>query len=131
MGQVVYMLVATNKAFASFGDVKAASGVLEFGANASWRNGTNVTVCGGATLRINRSATFGEHAVLRAEGSGWTMSLGNGVHQKFAEFYIDGQRQPNGTYGATGNAAAKYSLSNFTGAGVIKVGKLGTTFLIR
>ena len=125
------VLVATNKAFASFGDVKAASGVLEFGANASWRNGTNVTVCGGATLRINRSATFGEHAVLRAEGSGWTMSLGNGVHQKFAEFYIDGQRQPNGTYGATGNAAAKYSLSNFTGAGVIKVGKLGTTFLIR
>ena len=126
------VLVATNKAFASCGDVKAESGILDFAKNASWLNGSNVTVCGGATLRINNpSGTFGDHAVLRAEGEGWTMALGDGVRQKFAEFYIGGVRQPNGTYGAVGNAAAKYQFANFTGEGLVKVGKLGTMLTIR
>ena len=121
----------TNTTAASCGDIKAESGTFDIAHNASWLNGTNVTVCGGATLKINNSATFGDHAVLRAEGGDWAMVIGNGVRQKFAEFYIGGQRQPSGTYGAVGNTAAKYRLSNFTGAGVIKVGKLGTSIILR
>ena len=132
IGAANEVLVATNKAFVSYGDVKAESGTLDFARNASWRNGTNVTVCGGATLKINNpSGTFGDHAVLRVEGDGWAMALGTGVRQKFAEFYIDGERQPNGLYGAADNEAAKFRLANFTGAGVIKVGKLGTTIVFR
>ena len=125
------VLVATNKAFASCGDVKVAGGILDFAHNASWRNGTNVTVCGGATLRINQSKTFGEHAQLHAEGEGWSIALGTGVVQKFSSFDIGGTKQPPGLYGAVGNASAKYKLTNFTGTGLIKVGKFGTAVVIR
>jgi hypothetical protein len=125
------VLVATNKAFASCGDVKAAGGILDFAHNASWLNGTNVTVCGGATLRINQSKTFGEHAQLHAEGEGWSIALGTGVVQKFSSFEIGGTKQPPGLYGAVGNATAKYTLANFTGTGLIKVGKFGTAVVIR
>ncbi len=125
------VLVATNKAFASCGDVKIEVGILDFAKNASWLNGTNVTVCGGATLRINQSKTFGDHAQLHAEGEGWSIALGSGVVQKFSSFDIGGTTQPPGLYGAVGNASAKYRLTNFTGTGLIKVGKFGTTVVIR
>jgi hypothetical protein len=131
IGAANEVLVATNKAFASYGDVKAESGTLDFARNASWLNGSNVTVCGGATLRINQSKTFGDHAQLHAEGEGWSIALGSGVVQKFSSFDIGGTKQPPGLYGAVGNATAKYTLANFTGTGLIKVGKFGTTVVIR
>ncbi len=51
--------------------------------------------------------------------------------QKFSSFDIGGTTQPPGLYGAVGNASAKYRLTNFTGTGLIKVGKFGTTVVIR
>ena len=37
-------LILTNRAFASYGDILVAAGTLEFTADASWLNGTNVTI---------------------------------------------------------------------------------------
>ena len=125
------VLTATNRAYSSTGDIKAESGTFRFGANASWPNGTNVTICAGATLEVNRSRTFGDHAVLHAEGEDWTLSLASGVRQKFAQFYIDGVRQPDGVYGATGNGAVMYRMDNITGEGVIVVGTPGSVLILR
>jgi len=126
-----HWLTTTARAYSSTGDIKAERGIFRFVAGSSWPNGTNVTICAGATLEVNRSRTFGDHAVLHAEGEGWTLSAAAGVRQKFAQFYIDGVRQPDGVYGAAGNGAVMYRMDNITGEGVIVVGTPGSILILR
>lgn len=118
-------LTLTNKTASiysqSYGDVAVTNGVLEFAADASWLNGTNVTVSGSGTLKINKANTFNrEHAVIHFADNG-RINVPAGVTQVFAEGW-DGNNKMRGIYDA-GNS------SRVTGGGAIQIGKLSGLIL--
>ena len=94
-------LLLTNRVFESYGDIIVTNGTMEFAADASWPNGTNVTVSGNGLLKIGQSGTFGKQAVLRFADDG-RMYIPEGVEQTFAEGW-DGDRPLKGgrSYDAT------------------------------
>ena len=113
-------LTLTNKTATiysqSYGDVAVTNGVLEFAADASWLNGTNVTVSGSGTLKINKANTFNrEHAIIHFADNG-RINVPAGVTQVFAEGW-DGNNKMRGIYDA-GNS------SRVTGGGAIQIGKI-------
>ena len=81
-----------GQSFASAGDVSVSNGTLEFAADANWLNGTNVTVAGTGTLKLNSPTTFNrEFAVIRFADDG-KIELPSGMTQVFAEGW-DGDTQ--------------------------------------
>lgn len=95
----------------SYGDVAVTNGVLEFAAGATWLNGTNVTVSGSGTLKLNAANTFNrEHAVIRFADNG-AINVPPGVTQVFAEGW-DGDKRMRGIY----------TSGRVTGGGAIQVG---------
>ena len=85
-------LLMKGMAFESSGDVSVSNGVLEFASDASWLNGTNVTVSGTGTLKIGKAETFSkDFAVIHFEDSGM-ISVPAGMTQVFAEGW-DGDRK--------------------------------------
>ena len=95
----------------SYGDVAVTNGVLEFAVGATWLNGTNVTVSGSGTLKLNAANTFNrEHAVIRFADSG-VVEVPPGVTQVFAEGW-DGDTKMRGIY----------TSGRVTGGGAIQVG---------
>jgi hypothetical protein len=86
-------------------------------------NGTNVTVSGSGTLKLNAANTFNrEHAVIRFADNG-AINVPSGVTQVFAEGW-DGENQMRGTYKSG-------SSSRVTGGGAIRVGDVGFRMLVR
>ncbi len=120
-------LILTNKTESvyslSYGDVSVTNGVLEFAAGVTWLNGTNVTVSGSGTLKLNTANTFNrEHAVIRFADNG-AINVPSGVTQVFAEGW-DGESQMRGTYKSG-------SSSRVTGGGAIRVGDAGFMIVIK
>ncbi len=129
-------LVMTNRAFSSCGDLEVVSGTLTMRNNATWLNGSNVTVRGTGTLRLDAGGRFGKHVEMHlgADEDAWTIAMPNGGVQRVACLYADdGTLLPSGIYGAAGVGGVtqtRYS-AHFTGTGVLKVGRLGTRITIR
>ncbi len=129
-------LVMTNRAFSSCGDLEVVSGTLTLRENATWLNGSNVTVRGTGTLRLDAGGRFGKHVTMHfgADGDSWSIAMPNGGMQRVAALYADdGTLLPSGIYGAAGVSGVtqtRYS-AHFTGTGILKVGKLGTRILFR
>ena len=129
-------LVLTNRAFTSTGNLEVVSGTLTMRANATWLNGSNVTVRGSGTLRLDAGGRFGKHVSMRlgADGDSWRIAMPNGGEQKVAYMYdSDGKLLPSGVYGAAGVSGVtqtRYS-SHFTGTGILKVRSFGTRIVIR
>ena len=129
-------LVLTNRAFSSTGDLEVVSGTLTLRENATWLNGSNVTVRGSGTLRLDAGGRFGKHVEMHlgADGDSWSIAMPNGGMQRVAALYADdGTLLPSGFYGAAGVPGVtqtRYS-AHFTGTGILKVGKLGTRILFR
>ncbi len=129
-------LVMTNRAFSSCGDLEVVSGTLTMRNNATWLNGSNVTVRGTGTLRLDAGGRFGKHVEMHlgADEDAWTIAMPNGGVQRVACLYADdGTLLPSGIYGAAGVSGVtqtRYS-AHFTGTGVLKVGRLGTRITIR
>ena len=129
-------LVMTNRAFSSYGDLEVVSGTLTLRENATWLNGSNVTVRGSGTLRLDAGGRFGKHVEMHfgADGDTWTIAMPNGGVQKVACLYADdGTQLPSGVYGAAGVPGVtqtRYS-AHFTGTGVLKVGSFGTRIILR
>ena len=120
------VICLSNRVFESHGDIKVTNGVMEFAHNASWLNGTNVTVAGTGTLKLNSSTTFNrEHAVIRFADSG-RIELPQGVTQVFAQGW-DGDKalSPGKTYTAADLP------SRISGAGAIRIAGGGTMILFR
>ena len=116
-------LTLTNKTASaysqSYGDVAVTNGVLEFADGATWLNGTNVTVSGSGTLRLNAANTFNrKHAVIRFADSG-VINVPPGVTQVFADGW-DGDTKMRGTY-TTGRV---------TGGGAIRIGPSGMILIV-
>lgn len=129
-------LTLTNRAFASCGDIAVTNGVLEFAANATWLNGTNVTVSGSGTLRLAKGGRLnGRNAVLwlGADDDPWQIDIPAGMSQTVAAAYDDaGRRISAGTYGnaASGAANVRYA-DHFPNAGRVNVSCTGTIVSIR
>ena len=119
-------LILTNRAFASYGDIIVGAGTMEFTADASWLNGTNVTVSGTGRLKIGQGATFDrKHAVIRFADSG-KIEIPEGVMQTFYEGWIgDTPLRQGMTY-----TAAELP-EHITGAGAIHIARHGTYLMFR
>jgi hypothetical protein len=129
-------LVLTNRAFSSAGNLEVVSGTLTMRENATWLNGSNVTVRGTGTLRLDAGGRFGKHVSfhLGADGDSWTIAMPNGGSQKVAYMYdADGRPLPSGVYGAAGVADVNRTqyASHFTGTGKILVANRGIQFILR
>ncbi len=129
-------LVLTNRAFSSTGNLEVVSGTLTMRENATWLNGSNVTVRGTGTLRLDAGGRFGKHVEMHlgADGDSWSIAMPNGGVQKVANMYAaDGGLLPSGFYGAAGVAGVTQTryAAHFTGTGILKVGKLGTRIILR
>ena len=104
--------------------------------NATWLNGSNVTVRGTGTLRLDAGGRFGKHVEMHlgADGDSWSIAMPNGGVQKVANMYAaDGGLLPSGVYGAVGVPGVTQTryAAHFTGTGILKVGRFGTRFILR
>ena len=119
-------LILTNRAFASYGDIVVANGVMEFATNASWLNGTNVTVCGDGVLKIGGRDTFGkDHAVIRFADNG-KIDVPAGVIQTFAEGWVGENKLAGGR-----NYTASTLPDHISGGGTIRIAGSGFSVLLR
>ncbi|MBQ6339536.1 MAG: hypothetical protein IJI36_10355 [Kiritimatiellae bacterium] len=129
-------LTFTNRAFASCGDLVVSKGVMEFAHNATWLNGTNVTVTGSGTLKLNAGGRFdGKKAVLHlgADADSWKIDIPAGQTQKFdAAFDATGKQLPGGFYGnaASGASRTRYA-AHFPHNGVVYVRQGGLQIIFR
>ena len=102
----VGLLRLKSQQFASAGDVSVSNGTLEFAADASWLNGTNVTVSGTGTLRIGNAETFNrEFAVIRFADDG-KIAVPSGMTQTFAEGWDGDKRLTPGALYTSANLPA-------------------------
>ena len=116
-------------AYESCGDIEVAAGQMTFAANATWLNGTNVTVRGEGKLKVAAGGTFGKHAVLRFSESG-TFELPAGERQKVAECWVNGVKVEDGIYSAADLKSGDPLYGHLMG-GTLQVGKLGGLLLVR
>ena len=129
-------LTLTNQAFTSCGDLVVSKGVMEFAHNATWLNGTNVTVTGSGTLKLNAGDRFdGKKAVLHlgADADSWKIDIPAGQTQKFdAAFDATGKQLPGGFYGnaASGASRTRYA-AHFPHNGVVYVRQGGLQIIFR
>ena len=139
-GEAAGVLLLTNRVFASCGDLKVTSGTLEF-ADATWRNGTNVTVAGSGTLklgRLSRGDVFDAGHVtlhLGAEDDSWQIDLPAGSSQRVAFAYdAEGRLLPAGVYGnsaVAGVTRTRYSAHFPVSGGTILVTHRGSSLILR
>ena len=129
-------LVFTNQAFTSCGDLVVSKGKMEFVSNATWLNGTNVTVTGEGCLKLAAGARFdGKKAVLHlgADADTWQIDIPAGQTQVFTYAYdADGKLLPSGDYGnvASGATRTRYA-DHFPNNGIIRIRRHGTQFILR
>ena len=122
-------LLLGGRAFGSAGDLKVTAGTIEFEANGSWPNGTNVVVSGTGIMKINQSQTFGKQAVIRLSDDG-KLVIPDGMRQKVAACYVGETKIADGIYTyATAPDALKAHLEDTTGT--LVVGKMGLMVILR
>ena len=120
------VICLSNRVFESHGDIKVTNGVMEFAHNASWLNGTNVTVAGTGTLKINSPTTFNrEFAVIRFADNG-KIELPSGMTQVFAEGWDGDTRLRPGTIYTSANLPA-----HVAPGGAIRIAGGGLTVIFR
>ena len=130
-GRLNYWLKAVST---TYGDLSVTNGTLTVMPAASWANASNVTASCAGVLKVQNKDAFGRQAVVHIDGADARMLLDYSGSMKVYELYIDGQRQPLGTYGGTASGAAK-KLACFgdTGTGQLVVlgDGIGMTIIIR
>ena len=123
----------TNIAIQSYGDVIVTNGTLRFYANASWLNGTNVTVRGGGILQLDQGDVFNRsRAKLMLEDAG-KLVLPNVVTQAFMQASVKDEKGqivpvPSGVYdkNSTGLMAGRIE-----GEGAIRVRSSGMVLMLK
>ena len=120
------VICLSNRVFESHGDIKVTNGVMEFAHNASWLNGTNVTVAGTGTLKLNSPTTFNrEFAVIRFADDG-KIELPSGMTQVFAEGWDGDTQLRPGTIYTSANLPA-----HVAPGGAIRIAGGGLTVIFR
>ena len=120
------VMTLTNRVFASTGDITVTNGTLVIAANASWPNGTNVTVKGDGVLKLESGTAFNDDiAVIRFAENGM-VHVPAGVTQTFAEGWDGATKLVSGrTY------TAAILPSRISGEGAIRIAALGTAVFLR
>lgn len=95
----------------------------------AWTNATKAVVKGGI-LKLEHGKAFGKDTAFELNSAG-KLQLDEGVRQSCASLTLNGTEAPVGTYGSTSSDAQYKDDAYFTGAGVLKVGKIGVYILIR
>jgi hypothetical protein len=100
-----------------------------------WTNATAVVVKGG-TLELEHSKVFGPQVVVQfvqTSSAYGKIKLADGVRQRVYALEIDGEKQREGTYGATGSGARYVNDTLFAGGGVLSVvgDGLGMTIIFK
>lgn len=123
-------LALAGRNFTSTGAVTVVSGLLSL-SNATWKAASSVTLEGG-TLALDQSAAFGRNSAPLYVKDG-VIDLAAGTFNHFSEAYL--WDEGTGAYVKTGNGvftAGSTGLSaHITGAGKLRVGLLGSTFVVR
>ena len=123
-------LALAGRNFTSTGAVTVVSGLLSL-SNATWKAASSVTLEGG-TLALDQSAAFGKNSAPLYVKDG-VIDLAAGTFNHFSEAYL--WDEGTGAYVKTGNGvftAGSTGLSaHITGAGKLRVGLLGSTFVVR
>ena len=123
-------LVLGGRDFTSTGSVAVTSGTLVL-SNATWKAASEVWLTGG-TLSIDQSDSFGKGRAPLYVKDG-TLQVPAGTYNYFSEAYL--WDEGLGAYVRTGNgvftAGATGLSAHLSGAGKVRIGKLGAMFLIR
>lgn len=122
-------LLLKKRDYSSYGDLAVSCGTMELAQDATWLNGTNVTVSGSGVLKIGSSKTFGRQAVLRISDSG-RFSLPATAVQRVAECWVGGEKIEPGIYEASGLKAGDPLYGHLEG-GTLRVGSFGLMLLVR
>lgn len=102
------LVFGANSVSTATGQVEVAGGTLCFTNGASWQTVTNVVVSGSGRLETYDEEVFGKRNTdIRFAAGGVYDTMGQ--TQKICYLYIDGVRQPRGTYCAADNASAPAS----------------------
>ena len=120
------LLRLKSQDFASAGDISVTQGTLEFASDASWLNGTNVTVGGTGVLKIGKAETFnGECAVIHFADAG-KISVPEGMTQVFADGWDGSTHLKPGTRYTSANLP-----DHIAPGGAIRIAGGGTMILFR
>lgn len=121
-------LFAIDRPLSSTGSLTVKNGRMAFLSHAFWKGCSGVTVEGG-TLEIGNSNVFNRKGTIRVTGG--KVLLDDGVVQYCSEFYVNGVRQPDGIYGASGSGVTVLDCFDSAGKGRLFVGKFGLALLIK
>ena len=123
-------LVLGGRDFTSTGSVAVVSGTMVL-SNATWKAASEVWLTGG-TLSIDQSDSFGKGRAPLYVKDGM-LQVPAGTYNYFSEAYLWDEGQ--GAYVRTGNgvftAGATGLSAHLSGAGKVRIGKLGAMFTIR
>ena len=120
--------LAIDRPLSSTGSLTVKNGRMAFLSHSSWKGCSDVTVSGGI-LEIGNSNVFNRKGTIKVAGG--QILLNDGVVQYCSEFYVNGVRQSDGVYGASGSGVMKLDCFDPTGAGRLFVGKFGLAISVR
>ena len=131
------VLTLAGRTFASNGDIVAESGTVEIAADASLKNVSRICASGSGTVAVLRTAgnlmsqAFGKDTQVYLSGDG-IISIPDGSVQRVAYLFVDGERQPLGSY-TYANIADENVKKHFAQtSGTLKcIGNPGTVISIR
>ncbi len=112
-------LTLSNILSSATGPVIVSNGTLIAASAFSLGGSTAITVAGG-TLRLQNGAAIMDSAALRIE-SGAKLSIDATLTETVDGLYLNGTRQPRGTYGSTASTAIYKDDTYFEGSGMIYV----------
>ena len=125
-----YTLTLSGRAFESCGDLEASAGTLVLDADATWRNGTNVTARGTGGIRFLGDRQLGTDAVLTIDDDG-QVEIADGKTLKVGECRVNGAEVTTGEYTAAVLKPGDPLYGHLAGGGVLRVGKFGIMLIVR
>lgn len=124
-GKIVFA-APTTKTFTCAIEKKDVNVNLEGG---SWENASRVTIGNKGTIELTHGKTFGKQTVVELQQGG-KLQLDAGVVEKVAELWLGGTKVPAGIYGSTASGAQTKDDTYFSGAGLLRVGKVGLVLVV-
>ena len=115
-------LTLKNRAFSSTGDLVVTNGTVAIADDANWKGASRVIAGGSGSLTVERAAgnlqsqAFGKHTEVHLSGDA-VIAIPDGSVQRVAYLFVDGVRQPTGsyTYATIGDANVKRHFAVTTG----------------
>jgi hypothetical protein len=114
-----------REAFTSCGDLEVVSGTMEFANDASWLNGTNITVSGTGVLKLNHGEVFNPHTSELFITENGKVNIPTDAVQTFLHVYVNETKLSPGVYNQ--ETLPQYVI----GGGSIAVYNPGTILVIR